>query len=81
VKKPYVVSAQNGGLTHLVGRRFEAGTGISDHIFEAKRPIRLQNYQTWQNQASVFNDMKIVAIVGVPLLYDDTVLAHSLPAN
>jgi len=73
-EKPYVVSAQNGGLTHLVGRRFEAGTGISDHIFEAKRPIRLQNYQTWQNQASVFNDMKIVAIVGVPLLYDDTVL-------
>jgi len=70
----YVVAAQDGGSKKLVGQRFEAGTGISEHIFEAKKPMRLQNYQAWENQSSVFRDIGIAAIVGVPLLYDDNVM-------
>jgi GAF domain-containing protein len=72
--QPFIVSTQNGGSENLVGRRFEAGTGISEHIFEAKKPMRLQNYHAWQNQSPAFGDIKIAAIVGVPLLYDDNVL-------
>jgi len=71
---PFIVSAQNGGSTNLVGRRFATGTSLAEHIFETKRPMRLQNYQSWQNQTPAFSDVKIAAIVGVPLLYDDNVL-------
>src|SRR5579859_7437401 len=76
-----IIAAQDGGPDGLAGRIMPARSGLAGHIFESKRPFRLQNYSTWENKSSAMTDIKMYAVMGVPMIFDDELLGVLLVAE
>ncbi|HET7376840.1 MAG TPA: GAF domain-containing protein, partial [Anaerolineae bacterium] len=68
----------------MLGRRLRIGEDVSGRVFNSKQSLRIENYTTWTGRASVFTDAAYHAILGIPLLWLNKVVAvltltHSQP--
>lgn len=68
----------------MLGRRLRIGEDVSGRVFESKQSLRIENYTTWTGRASSFTDASYHAILGIPLLWQNKVVAvltltHSQP--
>ncbi|HZY44825.1 MAG TPA: GAF domain-containing protein [Anaerolineae bacterium] len=68
----------------MTGRRLKINESISGRVFATKQTLRIDNYPTWSGRSQAFTDAPSQAILGVPLVWQDRVLAvltitHSQP--
>ena len=68
----------------MLGRRLRIGEDVSGRVFNSKQSLRIENYMTWTGRTSAFTDASYHAILGIPLLWPNKVVAvltltHSQP--
>ncbi len=68
----------------MIGRRLKVNEGVAGRVFTTKQTLRIDNYLTWSGRSQASSDAPYHAILGVPLIWQDRVLAvltitHSQP--
>ncbi len=64
-----VMAVALGFYTEYLGATLKPGEGLSGQAFQQRQLLRLDDYQTWEEQASAFrHDSRIHAVITAPLL-------------
>ncbi len=54
-----------------VGVRIRPGEGLSGRAFQERRPLKVDDYRTWEGRSPLFNAQEIGAVAAVPLLWHE----------
>ncbi len=68
------LAISNGPLAAFVGARLAPGEGVVGVAAQLKKPVLVEDYQTWAQRAHVFSTVGIGSVVGVPVMWHDEVL-------
>jgi PAS domain S-box-containing protein len=63
-----------GPYTDFVGSILRRGEGLSGKILETGEPLIVDDYQTWEGRASIYDAYPFHAIVGVPICWGEELL-------
>lgn len=57
-----------------IGTRLALGEGLAGKVALARRPMRVEDYQTWEGRSSKYEEMRVRAVLEVPLIYQDELI-------
>ncbi len=70
-----VFSIGTGYFTEFVGYRLKPGEGLAGQVFESRRLMTIEDYQSWPGKAALYEgETRLETILGVPLLGREGVL-------
>ena len=52
----------------IAGNFLERGEGLSGKVWELGKPLAVDDYETWEGRAAVYNSVSFKAVVGAPIL-------------
>jgi len=62
-----VVNVGIGTLAQFTSNRLRAGEGLAGRVWQAGKPVVVQDYHAWEGRSAVFEGTEIHAVAGVPL--------------
>ncbi|MCX7855638.1 MAG: GAF domain-containing protein, partial [Anaerolineae bacterium] len=54
-----------------VGVRLRPGEGLSGWVLQERRPMKVDNYQTWEGRSPLFEGQPVGAVAAIPLLWQE----------
>ena len=60
-----------GIIRESVGIRLRLGEGLSGRAFQEQRPLKVDDYRTWEGRSPLFDDLPLGAVVAVPLTWQE----------
>ncbi|MGB9775377.1 MAG: GAF domain-containing protein [Anaerolineae bacterium] len=54
-----------------VGVRLRPGEGLSGRAFQERRPLKVDDYRTWEGRSPLFEGQPVGAVVAIPLLWQE----------
>jgi GAF domain-containing protein/FixJ family two-component response regulator len=73
-RKQLTVAASHGQWADLTGRTLALGEDLAGKVAQNKRPLRADDYSTWEGRSLGLKDASCVCLVGVPLMVRDRVV-------
>jgi GAF domain-containing protein/CheY-like chemotaxis protein len=68
------VAASHGQWCDLTGHTLALGEDLAGKVAQSGRPLRVDDYSTWEGRSLDFEDTSCVCLVGVPLVVRDRVV-------
>ncbi len=53
----------------LIGGRTRLGEGLAGHVAQTRKPLVVDDYQTWKHRLPRYEDLHVRGVVDVPMLY------------
>ncbi|MEK6753101.1 MAG: GAF domain-containing protein [Chloroflexota bacterium] len=51
------------------GIRLQIGEGVAGRVVQTRKPLRIDDYSTWEGRSAKYEDFRIRAVLEVPMLY------------
>jgi putative nucleotidyltransferase with HDIG domain len=68
------LTVARGQLEPFVGRLIQVGEGASGRAVERRRPVVVDDYQTWPDRAPLYRDVPVRSVIAAPIMWHQTVL-------
>ena len=52
-----------------IGTRLKLGEGVAGRVAQSRKPIRIDDYSSWEGRSKKYKDFSIRAVLEVPMLY------------
>lgn len=59
---------------HWIGIKFGADEGMAGRVFQTRKPLIVQDYQTWERRIGAFGDSPARGSLGIPIIVHDDVI-------
>ena len=63
-----IVTAEN------LGTRLQPGEGLAGRVMQKQRPLKVEDYQTWEGRSLRYEGQPFTAVAAVPLLWQDQLI-------
>ncbi|MFH1131434.1 MAG: GAF domain-containing protein, partial [Pseudomonadota bacterium] len=71
ISKTFTLETLHGLPTSLVGEKYPQDQGVIGEIRITKQPFSISNYYRWAKRQQAFDEYRITAVVGAPILSGD----------
>ena len=62
------------GLPGLVGMRMKLGEDLAGRVAKSCRSMVVEDHRKWSERSSIFEDMKVTVMAGVPMLFSNKLI-------